>query len=107
MKTLIKIAIILLIIAGALFWFFSPKDDMYSLENAIATAEQSECAGYGTIATGEYYEDYGVWYLDIDLPDSNNPEDYEFAYTCEVDVYAGTVRLIVDKAINWFESDFE
>ena len=106
MKTLLKIIIAIAVIAGAVYWFVLRTDDTYTLESAIAIAEQGECAGYGTMSEGVYYEDWGVWYVDIEIPESYDPKDYEFVYTCEVNVYSGESRLIVDKGINWFESDY-
>ncbi|MFH1142573.1 MAG: hypothetical protein ABIH67_05570 [Candidatus Uhrbacteria bacterium] len=104
MKTALKVFIILLIIVGAIYWFFLRSDqDIYTLENAILIAEQGECAEYGLMINGTYDEDYGIWYLDIEADPED--DDYMFVYSCEVKPYSNESKLIVDKAINWYEDN--
>jgi len=104
MKMSLKIIIVLLVIAGAVYWFFLRSDqDIYTLENAILIAEQGECAEYGSMTNGIYNEDYGIWYLDIEVDPED--EDYMYDYFCEVKPFSNESRLTVEKVINWYEDN--
>ena len=104
MKIALKVIIVLLIIVGAVYWFFLRSDqDIYTLENAILIAEQGECAEYGTMINGTYNEDYGIWYLEIDT--ITEPLNDQYVYSCEVNAYTEESKVNVEKTINWYEDD--
>ena len=105
MKKII-IILVILVIVGATWFYLSDRSDNMSLEEAIVLAQaNSECAELGSMSAGQYVENYGLWYIDIDQPEET--EDHRFVYSCEVNPYTSETKLIVDKAYNWYESDFQ